>query len=368
MRSVFEILEIELTNDFAAVKSAYHKKALELHPDKNPGDSTAKEAFQQVQGAFEKVCDPEKLNRYFCRLQEQLPQIRHPQGHRAEFTREFKEYMENKHATEISEGERINRLYQAGFPADPTKTGFVDIYVPLHFDVVEVASTENAEEITPGLYVCESGIKEEILIGMALPLPTKPNSSKYNPDDLKQYQLAGINFANVANALTKLSHKNFLQVGCSIEEAYGIIHQLNREHFRVMIIKVSVPAQSLSAQREYGSACFNAVYVGSRDIKTFLLRRGIIINPNQIEKANFVPDDGYSGFCSVCIYPCDVHRNIFSRNCLGNTDALNPNYVNPSQERPRSPTRTTDSLFSSTAASSDGTAEDTNVTPGPTRR
>jgi hypothetical protein len=35
------------------IKRAYHQKALESHPDKNPDDSTAQEKFMRVQGCYE---------------------------------------------------------------------------------------------------------------------------------------------------------------------------------------------------------------------------------------------------------------------------------------------------------------------------
>ena len=35
------------------IKRAYHQKALESHPDKNPDDSMAQENFMRVQGCYE---------------------------------------------------------------------------------------------------------------------------------------------------------------------------------------------------------------------------------------------------------------------------------------------------------------------------
>jgi hypothetical protein len=35
------------------IKKAYHQKALENHPDKNPDDPTAQERFLRIQGCYE---------------------------------------------------------------------------------------------------------------------------------------------------------------------------------------------------------------------------------------------------------------------------------------------------------------------------
>ncbi|XWS66394.1 hypothetical protein CRYUN_Cryun05aG0195600 [Craigia yunnanensis] len=42
------------------IKKAYHKLALRLHPDKNPGDEEAKEKFQQLQKVISILGDEEK--------------------------------------------------------------------------------------------------------------------------------------------------------------------------------------------------------------------------------------------------------------------------------------------------------------------
>lgn len=44
----------------AEIKKAYHKLALQLHPDKNPGEEEASAKFQSLQQIYSVLGDQEK--------------------------------------------------------------------------------------------------------------------------------------------------------------------------------------------------------------------------------------------------------------------------------------------------------------------
>jgi molecular chaperone DnaJ len=60
----YEILGIDKSASAAEIKKAYRKKAIEFHPDKNPGDAKAEEQFKKAAEAYEVLSDPDKKARY----------------------------------------------------------------------------------------------------------------------------------------------------------------------------------------------------------------------------------------------------------------------------------------------------------------
>ena len=60
----YEILGIEKSASAAEIKKAYRKKAIEFHPDRNPGDSAAEENFKKAAEAYEVLSDADKRARY----------------------------------------------------------------------------------------------------------------------------------------------------------------------------------------------------------------------------------------------------------------------------------------------------------------
>ncbi|MFZ5980601.1 MAG: molecular chaperone DnaJ [Candidatus Zixiibacteriota bacterium] len=63
-RDYYEILGIDRGADEAAIKSAYRKKAMQYHPDRNPGDKSAEEKFKEATEAYEVLKDPQKRQMY----------------------------------------------------------------------------------------------------------------------------------------------------------------------------------------------------------------------------------------------------------------------------------------------------------------
>tara|TARA_R110002049_G_scaffold274753_2_gene452746 strand:+ start:2106 stop:3221 length:1116 start_codon:yes stop_codon:yes gene_type:complete len=60
----YSILGITKNATAAEIKKAYRKKAIEYHPDKNPGDSKAEEMFKKAAEAYEVLSDADKKARY----------------------------------------------------------------------------------------------------------------------------------------------------------------------------------------------------------------------------------------------------------------------------------------------------------------
>lgn len=60
----YSILGITKNATAAEIKKAYRKKAIEFHPDKNPGDAKAEEMFKKAAEAYEILSDPDKKARY----------------------------------------------------------------------------------------------------------------------------------------------------------------------------------------------------------------------------------------------------------------------------------------------------------------
>ena len=60
----YEILGVSKSASSAEIKKAYRKKAIEYHPDKNPGDKEAETNFKKAAQAYEVLSDSKKRQQY----------------------------------------------------------------------------------------------------------------------------------------------------------------------------------------------------------------------------------------------------------------------------------------------------------------
>ena len=63
-KDYYEILGISKSADSSEIKKAYRKKAIEFHPDKNPGNKDAEEKFKLAAEAYEVLSDGNKRAKY----------------------------------------------------------------------------------------------------------------------------------------------------------------------------------------------------------------------------------------------------------------------------------------------------------------
>lgn len=63
-RDYYEVLGIKKGASEDEIKSAFRKKAMEYHPDRNPGDKAAEEKFKEVNEAYSVLSDPKLKEKY----------------------------------------------------------------------------------------------------------------------------------------------------------------------------------------------------------------------------------------------------------------------------------------------------------------
>lgn len=63
-RDYYEILGVDKNANSDEIKKAYRKKAIQFHPDKNPGDAAAEDKFKEAAEAYEVLSNAEKKQRY----------------------------------------------------------------------------------------------------------------------------------------------------------------------------------------------------------------------------------------------------------------------------------------------------------------
>ncbi len=63
-RDYYEVLGVEKNASAEEIKKAYRKKAIQYHPDKNPGNKEAEEKFKEAAEAYDVLSNPDKRARY----------------------------------------------------------------------------------------------------------------------------------------------------------------------------------------------------------------------------------------------------------------------------------------------------------------
>ncbi len=63
-RDYYEVLGVSKNATADEIKKAYRKKAIQYHPDKNPGDKEAEEKFKEAAEAYDVLSDSEKRAKY----------------------------------------------------------------------------------------------------------------------------------------------------------------------------------------------------------------------------------------------------------------------------------------------------------------
>ena len=63
-RDYYEVLGVDRNATLEEIKKAYRKKAIQYHPDKNPGDKEAEEKFKEAAEAYSVLSDSDKRAKY----------------------------------------------------------------------------------------------------------------------------------------------------------------------------------------------------------------------------------------------------------------------------------------------------------------
>jgi molecular chaperone DnaJ len=63
-RCFYEVLAVERTASDGDIKAAFRKQAMQLHPDRNPGDNESEHRFKEINEAYEILKDPNKRAAY----------------------------------------------------------------------------------------------------------------------------------------------------------------------------------------------------------------------------------------------------------------------------------------------------------------
>ena len=66
--NIYETLGVDNTANEKDIKTAYRKKALKLHPDRNPDNEAAIKLFHELQEAYDWIMEPGKTHWFFLAI------------------------------------------------------------------------------------------------------------------------------------------------------------------------------------------------------------------------------------------------------------------------------------------------------------
>lgn len=73
MRNLYDDLGVTRTAGLGEIRDAYRRLALELHPDRNPGDAAKEERFKEITHAYSILSDERQRARYDHELNRPVP-------------------------------------------------------------------------------------------------------------------------------------------------------------------------------------------------------------------------------------------------------------------------------------------------------
>lgn len=232
-QDIYKLLEINPTDNFTVVKKAYIKKALETHPDKNPGKSD--EEFKILQNAWEVINTEAKLQLYFKLHQENRVH---------EFAKNLNESFSKSSSSFAREQNQTNEI-----PSDALniyRSGDIDMFIPVPF------SPSNAPHFN----------------STRVYLSLDPTERDLNLENIRQYIMK--------------ANQGVYQIGVTYEEAVNIANQ-HSHHTMYLIARIRLPITRISDARASEVELTGPHVLNARsESKYFYLQPNTIINKEDI--------------------------------------------------------------------------------------
>jgi molecular chaperone DnaJ len=147
-RDYYDVLGCKKGAPVSELKSAYRKLAMELHPDRNPGDHTAEAKFKEINEAYDVLKDEQKraaYDRFGHAAFEQGMGGGHPGGNPFDFAGSFADVFEDIFGDMMGGGRGRSRQNRGG-----------DLRYNLQISLDEAFGGSHAEIKVPTTVACES--------------------------------------------------------------------------------------------------------------------------------------------------------------------------------------------------------------------